>query len=123
MPERDVGDSIRRHPTSLGAPERHRRFGPWGIFAVVVSAAGIATGVILALAIGRGSDPAPLTGPPVGSRAPEFRLRALDGSEEVRLSDFLGRVVVVSFEREGCEECRAAEAALDEAWHLYRDRG
>jgi cytochrome oxidase Cu insertion factor (SCO1/SenC/PrrC family) len=97
MFERDVEDSIRRHPSSLAPPERHRRFGPWGIFAAILSAVVVVGGVLLAF-VARGGDGGgnPAT---VGAQAPQFDLRSVDGMNEVRLSALRGRVVVVAFER------------------------
>jgi peroxiredoxin len=117
----DVDDSIRRHPSSLAPPERHRRFGPWGILATVVSAlALLAGGLLLFLAVGDDDAPGPGA---VGAQAPGFDLRSLDGRNEVRLSELRGRVVVVAFERPNCRACRRSEAALDRAWRRFRDEG
>ncbi|HXJ63533.1 MAG TPA: redoxin domain-containing protein, partial [Actinomycetota bacterium] len=114
----DVNDSIRRHPSSMAPPERHRRFGPWGIFATVVSAVGILGGLLLAfLAMG---GPSGAGGGSVGAQAPEFDLVSLDGRNEVRLSALRGRVVVVTFERPSCGGCARSEAALDATWRRYR---
>ncbi len=121
MQRRDLDDSIRRHPSSLAPPERHRRFGPWGIFATVVSALGLVAGIFLAFLTVGGGDDRP--GGTVGAQAPEFDLSTLDGREEVRLSTLRGRVVVVSFERRSCGGCFRSEMALDEAWRRFRQLG
>ena len=113
-------DSIRRHPSSLAPPERHRRFGPWGIFAVVASAVVLLTGVLLVVSTTGGNDPPPGA---VGAVAPEFDLVSIDGSGHVQLSEFRGRVVVIAFERAHCRVCRASEAVLDETWRKYRHLG
>jgi len=121
MERPDVNDSIRRHPSSLAPPERHRRFGPWGIFAVVVSAVGIVGGVFLSLLAMGGHSKG--TGGAVGAQAPEFDLTSLDGRDEVQLSTLRGRVVVVTFERPSCGACRRSETALDLTWRRYRFYG
>jgi peroxiredoxin len=124
MQQHDNGmhDSIRRHPSSLAPPERHRRFGPWGIFAVVASAVVLLTGVVLFVSTTGGKEPAAAPGP-VGAAAPEFDLASIDGTGHVHLSQFRGRVVVVAFERGHCRVCRASEAVLDETWRKYRHLG
>lgn len=122
---RDQSDSIRRHPSSMAPPERHRRFGPWGILASVVSALVLALGTtyvltnLLGAAVGTG---APAAGR-VGAQAPEFDLASVDGRDRVRLSALRGRVVVVAFERSGCRHCARSEQALDDAWREFRHRG
>jgi peroxiredoxin len=122
MQRRDIDDSIRRHPSSLAPPERHRRFGPWGIFATVLSSLALVAGVVLAfLTFGGGSGGQP--GGTVGAQAPEFDLTTIDGREEVQLSTLRGRVVVVSFERSSCGACFRSEMALDEAWRRFRQLG
>ncbi|MFL5798275.1 MAG: TlpA family protein disulfide reductase [Actinomycetota bacterium] len=117
-----VDDSIRRHPSSLAPPERHRRFGPWGILAAGVSAGALVAGGLLAVSIatssGRGE-----AGQVMGRPAPEFRLRTVDGRTTISLSGLRGRVVVLSFGRSGCGQCRSAEAALDRAWRHFRQEG
>jgi hypothetical protein len=116
----DLHDSIRRHPSSLAPPERHRRFGPWGILAAVVSAGLLITGGALVLVLVGPEGPEPTPTQVIDGPAPEFDLMSLDGRTEIRLSDLRGRVVVLSFERDGCAPCQAAEAALDQAWHRFR---
>jgi peroxiredoxin len=98
MFERDVEDSIRRHPSSLAPPERHRRFGPWGIFAAILSAVVVVGGVLLAF-VARGGD---------GGGNP-----ATVGAQ----------VVVVAFERPRCRDCLRSEAALEVTWRRYRSFG
>ena len=122
---RDVDDSIRRHPSSLAPPERHRRFGPWGILVSVVSALvlTLTAGVVLTRMLS-GDDPRPTAQlGQVGTQAPEFDLMSLDGRDRVRLSALRGRVVVVAFERAACGDCGGSEAALDEAWRQFRHLG
>lgn len=112
-----VDDSIRRHPSSLAPPERHRRFGPWGILAAAVSAGALVAGGVLAVTLATSSEDEP-TVQVMGERAPEFRLSTLDGQTTVRLSDLRGRVVVVTF-----GNSRSAELALDRLWRHFRAEG
>jgi peroxiredoxin len=61
-------------------------------------------------------------GTAIGQAAPEFTLRNLDG-EEVRLSDFLGSVVILDFWRSTCPACREAMPYLDILRKQYHERG
>jgi peroxiredoxin len=112
-----VGDSMRRHPSSLAPPERHRRFGPWGILAAAASAGALVAGGVLAITLVTSSEDEP-TAQVMGERAPEFRLSTVDGQTTIRLSDLRGRVVVVTF-----GDSRSAEAALDRLWRHFRAEG
>jgi len=58
----------------------------------------------------------------VGARAPEFALPDLEDSI-VRLSDFLGRVVLLEFWSSGCPACVSALPHLESARQTYEDRG
>jgi cytochrome c biogenesis protein CcmG/thiol:disulfide interchange protein DsbE len=116
----EMDDSIRRHPSSLAPPERHRRFGPWGIFAAVVSALGLLAAVLLVVTAA--GDDQPAQPGAVGAQAPEFDLASIDGTDRVRLSELRGRVVVVAFERGNCS-CRASEVVLDQTWRAFRNLG
>ncbi len=111
----DVDDSIRRHPSRLAPPERHRRFGPWGILAAAVSAGALVAGGLLAVTLATSSG---REGHVMGESAPEFRLSSLDGRTTVRLSELRGRVVVVSF-----GQGRSAAVALDRVWRRFREEG
>jgi peroxiredoxin len=61
-------------------------------------------------------------GTSVGARAPEFALPDLEGSI-VRLSDFLGRVVLLEFWSSGCPACVSALPHLESLRRTYEDRG
>jgi thiol-disulfide isomerase/thioredoxin len=58
----------------------------------------------------------------VGARAPEFALPDLHDSI-VRLSDFLGQVVLLEFWSSGCPACVSALPYLESLRQVYEDRG
>ena len=57
-----------------------------------------------------------------GVPAPDFALRALVGPN-VRLSEHVGQVVVVSFWGNGCDACRAQLEALEQDFGRYQAQG
>lgn len=57
-----------------------------------------------------------------GVAAPDFALRALAGPN-VRLSEHVGQVVVISFWGVGCDACRAQLEALEQEFGRYRASG
>ncbi|OPX00430.1 MULTISPECIES: peroxiredoxin family protein [Geobacillus] len=58
----------------------------------------------------------------VGNRAPDFALRALNG-EEVRLSDFRGKRVIVNMWATWCPPCRAEMPDMQKFYERYKDEG
>jgi peroxiredoxin len=93
---------------------RGRRSGSWG---------GLAAALTAALAI-LWSSPAPAarSHPVPGLQAPDFVLRALAGAN-VRLSEHIGQVVVISFWGAGCDACRSQLEALQQDFNRYRAQG
>ncbi len=61
--------------------------------------------------------------PPVGSVAPAFTLRRLDGSGKVSLAAYRGRPVVLNFWASWCTPCKSEAAVLERDWTRYRSRG
>jgi len=57
-----------------------------------------------------------------GVPAPDFALRALAGPN-VRLSEHVGQVVVISFWGSGCDACRAQLEALEQDFGRYGAQG
>jgi peroxiredoxin len=93
---------------------------------VLMALGGAATGLlVIALVwmfVGRGAQPAL---PPVGEvnkPAPDFVLPGLDG-QDVRLSDFRGKVVLVNFWGTWCEPCKDETPALQAAYQNFGDQG
>ncbi len=62
------------------------------------------------------------TSPEVGAFAPDFSLTSLDG-EQVRLSDYRGKPVILNFWATWCPPCRAEMPALEEIWQQYGEGG
>ena len=61
--------------------------------------------------------------PAVGSRAPGFTLRRLDGTGEVSLASLKGRPVVLNFWASSCVTCKSEAPVLERNWTRYRSRG
>jgi peroxiredoxin len=61
-------------------------------------------------------------GPVVGRAAPDLAGRTLDG-KPVRLSDFLGSPVWLTFGASWCQPCRAENPDIRAAYDRYRERG
>lgn len=58
----------------------------------------------------------------VGNRAPDFALRTLEG-EEVRLSDFRGKKVIVNVWATWCPPCRAEMPDMQAFYEEYKNQG
>jgi cytochrome c biogenesis protein CcmG/thiol:disulfide interchange protein DsbE len=56
-------------------------------------------------------------------QAPDFALPVLGGDEELRLSAFRGKTVVLNFWASWCVPCRDEAPLLQAAWERWRDRG
>jgi cytochrome c biogenesis protein CcmG/thiol:disulfide interchange protein DsbE len=61
--------------------------------------------------------------PGVGSTAPVFTLRRLDGPGKVSLASYRGKPVVLNFWASWCEPCKTEAAALERDWTSNRGRG
>lgn len=78
--------------------------------------------VVGLLAYGFTTDPRKIPSTLIGSQAPDFELRLLDGTM-VRLSDYRGRVVFLNFWASWCPPCRAEAPLLEFTWRQVKDRG
>lgn len=58
------------------------------------------------------------TSPEVGAVAPDFSLTSIDG-DQLRLSDYRGKPVILNFWATWCPPCRAELPALEEIWQQY----
>jgi peroxiredoxin len=58
----------------------------------------------------------------IGEAAPAFKLMSLDG-KPVSLTDYRGKVVVMSFMTSWCPFCNAAAPYLEQISQQYRDQG
>ena len=61
--------------------------------------------------------------PKVGSVAPAFTLRRLDGSGKVSLASYRGHPVVLNFWASWCVPCKGEARVLEREWQRYRGRG
>jgi len=61
--------------------------------------------------------------PGVGSVAPAFTLRRLEGTGRVSLASYRGKPVVLNFWASWCEPCKGEAAVLQRDWTRYRGRG
>jgi cytochrome c biogenesis protein CcmG, thiol:disulfide interchange protein DsbE len=91
------------------------------ILAGVVTVALVAGGLVAVLGDDSESGGATRTGSiagaggEVGSPAPDFQLPALDGGDDVRLSELRGRPVIVNFWASWCNPCRQEFPLLKQA--------
>jgi cytochrome c biogenesis protein CcmG/thiol:disulfide interchange protein DsbE len=60
--------------------------------------------------------------PKIGSRAPDFALQTLNG-ETIRLSEMVGRPVVISYWATWCNPCKKELPVLDQLSQEYRSQG
>jgi cytochrome c biogenesis protein CcmG, thiol:disulfide interchange protein DsbE len=93
---------------------------------VLMALGGAAVGLLLIALVwvlsGRNAQPAL---PPVGELnrpAPDFTLPGLDG-QDIRLSDYRGKVVLVNFWGTWCEPCKEETPALQQSYQKLRDQG
>ena len=61
--------------------------------------------------------------PRVGSMAPAFTLRRLDGPGRVSLASYRGRPIVLNFWASWCNPCKGEAAVLERDWTRYRNDG
>jgi peroxiredoxin len=109
-----------------GASPRGARGGRLSRREALMALGGAAAGLLVIALVwmfaGRGAQPAL---PPVGEvnkPAPDFALPGLDG-QNVRLSDYRGKVVLVNFWGTWCEPCKDETPALQAAYQNLSDQG
>jgi len=78
--------------------------------------------VLVGFGLNRASNPMAEVGQPV----PDFDLVYYEGYEyngtpEMKLSDFRGKVVVINIWASWCKPCEQEAPDLEEAWQLYKD--
>ena len=61
--------------------------------------------------------------PGVGSVAPAFTLRRLQGPGSISLASYRGKPVVLNFWASWCEPCKSEAAVLERDWTSYRGHG
>jgi cytochrome c biogenesis protein CcmG/thiol:disulfide interchange protein DsbE len=85
--------------------------------------AAVAMSMVALLAFGLTQDPRAIKSPLPGQPAPPFTLVAMDGGENVSLSELRGTIVVVNFWASWCLACRDEHTALSEVATRYGDQG
>lgn len=68
------------------------------------------------------TDPVSDQGPYMGSKAPDFTLKTLDG-KDISLSQFRGKKVILNFWASWCTPCKVELPHLQATWEKYRDSG
>jgi cytochrome c biogenesis protein CcmG, thiol:disulfide interchange protein DsbE len=61
--------------------------------------------------------------PKVGSPAPSFSLKRLEGSGTLTLASLRGKPVVLNFWASWCVPCKAEAKTLEQAWNRYEPKG
>jgi peroxiredoxin len=114
-----AGEPAARQRATRGGGRLSRRE---ALMAVGGAAAGLLVIALVWVFAGRSAQPAL---PPIGEvnkPAPDFALPGLDG-QDVRLSDYRGKVVLVNFWGTWCEPCKDETPALQAAYQNYGDQG
>jgi cytochrome c biogenesis protein CcmG, thiol:disulfide interchange protein DsbE len=88
-----------------------------GVQALAVAAVGL-LGTLLAWNLTHQTPP-----PKIGSRAPAFSLRRLDGKGTTSLASFRGKTVVLNFFASWCGPCKREAPDLESVWRRYRASG
>ena len=89
----------------------------------VIAALAVIGLVLFVMAKGFGADPHEVPFMMAGQKAPEFSITRLDTNETVKLSQFLGKPVVLNFWATWCGPCAMEHPNLEWAAKTYADQG
>jgi len=64
-----------------------------------------------------------LAAPGIGDKAPDFKLKTLNGDKEISLADLRGKVVYLDFWASWCGPCRRSFPEVKKLHQEYKDKG
>ena len=88
----------------------------------LLAALGVAGAIVFVMAKGFGGDPHQVPFMMAGQKAPEFSITRLDTNETVKLSQFIGKPVVLNFWATWCGPCAMEHPNLEWAARKYADQ-
>jgi cytochrome c biogenesis protein CcmG, thiol:disulfide interchange protein DsbE len=88
---------------------------------VLIVGAAIALALLAVLFLGLGNDPTAIHTPLIGKQAPNFALKAVNGSDMIDISKLRGKPVVVNFWATWCHPCWDEHPTLTAVSQTYGD--
>ena len=88
----------------------------WVRYSIVAGIAALTVVLMLAFRF----DPRDIRTGTVGKPAAQFTAEKLDGTGQLSLSDYAGKIVVLNFFASWCPPCKVENPALLRVWERYR---